>query len=124
MKVPWYIFRIPFPTTKLITLGFFMIGNTGLLDDPSILEHELTHVKRQFMFLLIPWFLLYIIPSFRRKEELIAYTNEVVYRYKHNMQIDKMRYEDLMVSTNTYGIQIFKTKQEVNNWLNDCRTKG
>ena len=60
MKKPWYIILIKISGwSKVVTILNFIIGNSNAISRPEVLVHELVHVKRQFMFLGLFWFLLY-----------------------------------------------------------------
>ena len=63
-----------------ITLGPVILIRPKYADDPGYQAHELTHQKRQYKYLIIFWWILYLLSSsFRMREEVAAYKVQISY---------------------------------------------
>ena len=61
-----------------MTLGPFILIRPNEVDNLCMIEHEKTHQARQYKFLIIPWFIMYILSSsFRLKEEVLGYKTQI-----------------------------------------------
>lgn len=123
VKKPWWLIPIKLPTSLLVTIGPFVLGNTDALDEGQILAHEKTHTEQQVKYGFILWFLRYGVDlKFRKDQELEAYREEIKWLKRNGKSIDRNRYLDALwrESKRIYKTQIFNSAAEVDDFIRKC----
>lgn len=91
-----------------VAVGNLVFINKAYKNDEGLLQHELTHVKQFYKYMIIPFCILGYTNKYKLKFEVEAYKVQLGYCSKELKEYYLNKYAELIA--NTYGLPISKAE--------------